>query len=124
MQDRIEEFKEAGVAITASTYDDIEQNAGFKNSEELSYALLSDQDAKTVTSLGILNEEYEEGSPRYGVSHPGVILVDDDGKVVLTRAEERFIDPESMDVLLEDVKELVAREDSEGEADKEETSKE
>ena len=121
MQERIEEFNEAGVAITASTYDDIEQNASFKSSEELTYALLSDQEAKTVKSLGILNETYEEGSSRYGVSLPGVILVDSDDKVVLTRVEEKFIDPPSMDVLLEDVKKVLAGEALEEETDAEET---
>ncbi|MYD45791.1 MAG: peroxiredoxin family protein [Gammaproteobacteria bacterium] len=122
MQDRIEELNEAGVAVTASTYDDIEQNASFKSSEELTYPLLSDQDAKTVKSLGILNEDYEEGSSRYGVAHPGVVLVDTEGKVVLKRAEERYEDSSSMDDLLEEVKELVAMEASEEETDAEDTS--
>lgn len=108
MQERLEELNEAGVAVSASTYDDVEQNASFKSSEELTYALLSDQDAKTVKSLGILNEEYEEGSSRYGVAHPGVILVDADGKVLLKRAEETFEGSPAMDDLLEEVKELVA----------------
>ena len=121
MQERLEELNEAGVAVSASTYDDVEQNASFKSSEELTYALLSDQDAKTVKSLGILNEEYEEGSSRYGVAYPGVILVDTDGKVVLKRAEETYEDRPAMDDLLEEVKELVAGVSSE-EADAEASS--
>ena len=108
MQERITEFEEAGIAVAASTYDDIEQNASFKSSEELTYPLLSDQDAKTVKNLGILDESYEEGSSFYGVSHPGVIMVDSDGKVVLKRAEETYEDSPSMDELLEEVKELIA----------------
>ena len=108
MQERIAEFKEAGVAVAASTYDAVEQNAKFKSSEELTYTLLSDQDAKTVKSLGILNRNYEESSRAYGVPHPGVILVDTDGKVVLKRAEEKYSDRPSMDDLLEDVEKYVA----------------
>lgn len=122
MQERITEFEEAGIAVAASTYDDIEQNASFKSSEELTYPLLSDQDAKTVKNLGILDESYEEGSLFYGVSHPGVIMVDSDGKVVLKRAEEKYKDPQSMDVLYEDVKELitaVAQEEADAEASSE-----
>lgn len=122
MQERLEELNEAGVAVSASTYDDVEQNASFKSSEELTYALLSDQDAKTVKSLGILNEQYEEGSSRYGVAHPGVILVDTDGKVALKRVEETYEDSPAMDDLLEEVKELVAGVASE-EADAEASSK-
>ena len=122
MQERVSEFNEAGVAVSASTYDSVEQNAEFKSSEELTYPLLSDQEAKTVKALGILNERYEEGSRAYGVPHPGVILVDTDGKVVLKRAEERYSDRPSMDDLLEDVKEFVEGEASEEEADAEETS--
>ena len=116
------EFKEAGVAVSASTYDSVEQNAKFKSSEELTYPLLSDQDAKTVKALGILNERYAEGSRPYGVPHPGVILVDTDGKVVLKRAEERYSDRPSMDELLEDVKEFVAGEGTEEETEAEESS--
>ncbi|MXW07166.1 MAG: peroxiredoxin family protein [Gammaproteobacteria bacterium] len=124
MQERVSEFNEAGVAVSASTYDSVKQNAEFKSSEELTYPLLSDQDAKTVKALGILNERYEEGSRPYGVPHPGVILVDMDGKVVLKRAEERYSDRPSMDDLLEDVKEFVAGADSKTDADAEEPSEE
>ena len=122
MQERITEFEEADIALTASTYDDVEQNASFKSSEKLTYPLLSDQDAKTVKSLGILDESYEEGSSFYGVSHPGVILVDSDDKIVLTRAEHRFEDSESMDDLFEDVKELIAVATTEEEADTDENN--
>ena len=124
MQERVSEFNDAGVAVSASTYDSVEQNSEFKTSEELTYPLLSDQDAKTVKALGILNEQYEEGSRAYGVPHPGVILVDTDGKVVLKRAEEKYSDRPSMDDLLEDVKEFVAGDDSEDDADTEEENSE
>ncbi len=124
MQERVSEFNDAGVAVSASTYDSVEQNAEFKTSEELTYPLLSDQDAKTVKALGILNERYEEGSRAYGVPHPGVILIDTDGKVVLKRAEEKYSDRPSMDDLLEDVKEFVAGDDSEDDADTEEENSE
>lgn len=122
MQERVADFNEVGVAVAASTYDAFEQNAKFKSSEELTYPLLSDQDAKTVISLGILNENYEEGHAIYGIPHPGVILVDADGKVVLKRAEEKYSDRPSMDALLEDVKEFVAGETSEEDVEAEENS--
>ena len=124
MQDRVAEFNEAGVAVAASTYDDVEQNAKFKSSEELTYTLLSDQDSKTVKSLGILNENYEEGSFAYGVPHPGVILVDADDKVVLKRAEEKYSDRPSMDALLEDVKKFIAEASTTTESAGEENSEE
>ena len=95
-----------------------------KVAKKLTYPLLSDQDAKTVKALGILNEQYEEGSGAYGVPHPGVILVDTDGKVVLKRAEEKYSDRPSMDDLLEDVKKFVAGADSKANADAEESSEE
>lgn len=122
MQARVAEFNEAGVAVVASTYDAVEQNSKFKSSEELTYTLLSDQMAQTVRSLGILNESYEEGSFAYGVPHPGVILVDSAGKVVLKRAEEKYSDRPSMDELLEDVKEFVAQASAEEEPAEEASS--
>ena len=122
MQERVAEFEEAGVVVAASTYDAVEQNAKFKSSEELAYTLLSDQEAKTVKSLGILNEDHEEGSFAYGVPHPGVILIDTEGKVVLKRAEEKYSDRPSMDDLLEDVKKFVAESSSKKDDDMEDAS--
>lgn len=124
MQDRVADFNEAGVAVAASTYDKVKLNATFKSSEELTYPLLSDQEAKTVKSLGILNDSYEEGTFAYGVPHPGVILIDADGKVVLKRAEEKYSDRPSMDDLLEDVKKFVAEAESDVDANAEEDSEE
>ena len=124
MQERIAEFEAAGVSVAATTYDSVEQNAEFKSSEELTYPLLSDQDAKTVNALGIRNEQFEEGFGAYGVPHPGVILIDADGKIVLKRAEEKYSDRPSMDDLLEAVKEFVSGEasDEEEKADTEDSS--
>ena len=45
--------------------------------------------------------------------HPGVVLVDTEGNVVLKRAEEKYSDRPSMDDLLEDVKEFVEGDSSE-----------
>ncbi len=62
--------------------------------------MLSDQNAETVNRLGIRNESHEEGTFAYGVPHPGVILVDSEGTIVLKRSEEKYSTRPDMDELL------------------------
>lgn len=111
MQERLSDFTDAGVAVVALTYDEYEQNAKFSEAEDLSYPLLSDQDVTTVKNFGILNEQHEEGSGAYGVPHPGVVLIDEDDKIVLKRAEEQYSSRPSMDELAEAIREFLDMEE-------------
>ncbi len=94
------------------TYDAVSQNREFSTDNGLFYELLSDEGGETVSRLGILNEDYEEGSFAYGVAHPGVMLVDSDGKIVLKRAEEKYSERPDFDELIEAVKEAVSGDES------------
>ncbi len=44
--------------------------------------MLSDTNALSFKTLGILNENYTPGDFQYGIPHPGIIVVDRDGRVV------------------------------------------
>jgi peroxiredoxin len=44
--------------------------------------LLSDIDAETMITLGILNEQYSPGERAYGIPHPGVFVVNADKEIV------------------------------------------
>ena len=48
----------------------------FIDAASITYPLLSDIDAETIRTLGILNEQYELGDTAYGIPHPGVFVVD------------------------------------------------
>ena len=76
LQDQVANFKEAGIGIVAITYDSPELQQVFIGAASITYPLLSDIDAATIKTLGILNEQYEPGETAYGIPHPGVFVID------------------------------------------------
>ena len=76
LQDQVANFKEAGIGIVAITYDSPELQQVFIDAASITYPLLSDIDAATIKTLGILNEQYEPGETAYGIPHPGVFVID------------------------------------------------
>ncbi|MYD44365.1 MAG: redoxin domain-containing protein [Gammaproteobacteria bacterium] len=108
LNENTEAFKDLSVNVAAMSYDSTTQNAAFSYEQALQYPLLSDQKASTVKALGILNEEYEEGHPAYGIPHPGVILVTPDGKIGLKRAVPDYKERPEFGELLNAVRDAVA----------------
>ena len=76
LQEQTADFEEAGIGIVAITYDAPELQQVFIDAASITYPLLSDIDAATIKTLGILNEQYEPGDTAYGIPHPGVFVVD------------------------------------------------
>ena len=76
LQEQVANFKEAGIGIVAITYDSPELQQVFIDAASITYPLLSDIDAATIKTLGILNEQYEPGETAYGIPHPGVFVID------------------------------------------------
>ena len=81
LQEQTADFEEAGIGIVAITYDAPELQQVFIDAASITYPLLSDIDAETILTLGILNEQYEPGDLAYGIPHPGVFVVDPDMKI-------------------------------------------
>lgn len=75
-------FDAAGIGMVAITYDTPEQLQAFSERHGITIPLLSDIDAMTFKTLGILNEQYRSGDAQYGIPHPGMIVIDPEGKVV------------------------------------------
>lgn len=76
LQENIEKFDAAGLGLVLVTYDSPAMQSAFVNKHNISYPVLSDQDASTVKALGILNEEYSPGDGPYGIPHPGMFILD------------------------------------------------
>lgn len=81
LQEQAAAFEKAGIGIVAITYDAPELQQVFIDAASITYPLLSDIDATTIKSLGILNEQYEPGDTAYGIPHPGVLVVDPEMKI-------------------------------------------
>lgn len=81
LQEQTADFEEAGIGIVAITYDSPELQQVFIDAASITYPLLSDIDATTIRTLGILNEQYEPGDIAYGIPHPGVFVIDPGMKI-------------------------------------------
>lgn len=74
-------FKAAGIGLVAISYDAPALQRAFVDRHGVSVPVLSDRDALSFRTLGILNGAYGPGDPEYGIPHPGMIVVDREGNV-------------------------------------------
>jgi peroxiredoxin len=75
-------FDEAGVGMVAISYDDPVLQQAFIEKFNITIPVVSDDNALSFKTLGILNKNYKPGDFQYGIPHPGMIVIDSQGKVV------------------------------------------
>ena len=78
----MEKFRSAGIGVVAITYDAPALQRKFIERYAITYPVLSDVDAETMSQLGILDPSYPPGDRNYGVPYTGVFVVDRTGKIV------------------------------------------
>ena len=82
LQEHSAAYEAAGIGMVAITYDDPQLQQLFIDKFSITIPVLSDINALSFKTLGILNEKYREGDPRYGIPHPGMIVINPQGVVV------------------------------------------
>lgn len=82
LQENMEGFDRAGIAVVALTYDAPELQQAFIQQNGISYPMLSDIDATSVKALDILNTKYQPGDDHYGIPYPGIFVVAPDMTIV------------------------------------------
>ena len=82
LQEHSADYETAGIEMVAITYDDPQLQQLFIDKFGITIPVLSDINALSFKTLGILNEKYREGDPRYGIPHPGMIVINPQGVVV------------------------------------------
>lgn len=82
LNEHAEQFKKLGYGLAAISYDNTDILKTFAKQKNISYPLLSDQKVQTMLAYGIVNSEYAEGSDHYGIPYPGVVVIDNKGKVM------------------------------------------
>lgn len=82
LQQRKADFDAAGIGMVAITYDDPALLRAFADRHHISIPLLSDVNALSFKTLGILNEDYRPDDSQYGIPYPGMIIVNPKGIVV------------------------------------------
>lgn len=71
-----------GYKVAAISYDPVSILKKFSDKRNIQYPLLADQNHKTMQDLNVLNDEYEPGDDHYGIPFPGVMVIDENGKLV------------------------------------------
>jgi len=79
--DQAVHLKKLGYGLAAVSYDDVQVLNDFSLQHNIIYPLLSDIDAKTMINYGILNKQYNKRSEHYGIPYPGVVVIDNQGKI-------------------------------------------
>jgi peroxiredoxin len=74
-------FDAAGIGLVGITYDPPEEQQAFIDRFGITIPVLSDREALSFKTLGILNEQYRPGDVQFGIPYPGMIVIDGDGKV-------------------------------------------
>jgi peroxiredoxin len=82
LQEHRADFEAAGIGMVAITYDAPALQQVFIDKYDITIPLLSDTDALSFKTLGILNEQYTPEDFQYGIPHPGMIVIDPKGRVV------------------------------------------
>jgi len=82
LQENLDSFEEAGIAVVAMTYDAPELQQTFIDAQGITYPFLSDIDASSVQTLDILNTKYQPGDNAYGIPYPGVFVVNANMEIV------------------------------------------
>ena len=76
------EFDAAGIGMVGITYDAPALQQVFIDKFDITIPILSDVNALSFKTLGILNEQYQPGDAQYGIPHPGMIIINSRGIVV------------------------------------------
>ncbi len=85
------------------TYDSVELLAAFHGEKNLGYPLLHDEQARHVLGFDVLNEAYAPGHRAYGIPHPGIFLIDENGVITAKFAVPGYRQRPAMREVLEAV---------------------
>lgn len=75
-------YDDAGIGMVAITYDAPQLQQAFIDKFSIGIPVLSDIDALSFKTLGILNTQYQAGDRQYGIPYPGMIVINRQGIVV------------------------------------------
>ncbi|MEO0785561.1 MAG: peroxiredoxin family protein [Pseudomonadota bacterium] len=90
-------LSEAGWALEAISYDSPEILLEFATDNDLTFTLRADEGSAVITEFGLLNTDVREGSRSYGIPHPAVVFIRDEGTVAAVLREEGYRTRPSID---------------------------
>ena len=81
MQSQLPILAANDIAPFALSYDPVATLAAFAEARDITYPLLADEGSTVIRALGILNEGITPTDAHYGIPHPGVYFIGEDGRV-------------------------------------------
>jgi len=103
LNDEADNFIKKGYGVTAISYDSPMILREFAQKKKLKFSLLSDQNVATFEALNVVNKENKPGDRHYGIPYPGVIVVDQTGKITHKFFFEGYRDRVKFEQLLKDL---------------------
>ena len=89
LSNHAEKIRKLGYGVAALSYDQPAALAHFANRRQIKYPLLSDPESKIIDAFKIRNENIKDGFAK-GVPHPGLFLLDANGKVEAKYFDEDY----------------------------------
>ncbi len=90
MNDGAADIERRGYKIVGVSYDKPSVNADFTERRKITYTLLSDPGSKTIDAWGLRDPQYPAGNLAYGVPRPIIFVIDREGRIKASLAEETF----------------------------------
>jgi peroxiredoxin len=89
--------------IVVVTHDSVEKVKRFTEQYDFPYDILSDKDSEIIKAFGLFNSVYLPGTAYYGISHPAMYIIGNDGFII-----DKYFDADFKNLLyVEDVREML-----------------
>lgn len=82
LNQQAEKFTQLGYGLAGISYDNTQILKDFSLAQKITYPLLSDQNVATMKAFKIVNQKYGPNDDNYGIPYPGVVVIDNQGKVI------------------------------------------
>jgi len=92
---------EKGWSLAALSYDRSDILTAFADKHDLGYTLLSDEDSSVISAFNLLNTDVPEGSRYWGIPHPAIVFIRNDGEVAAVLRERGYEDRPEVEIILE-----------------------
>jgi len=77
-----DKFTALGYGLAAISYDSTDILKKFAAKRKIKFPMLSDEQATTFVTYGVLNKQYKPGDMDYGIPYPGIIVINEEGKMI------------------------------------------
>jgi peroxiredoxin len=82
LQEHRADFDAVGIGMVAITHDNPDAQQVFVDEHHISIPVLSDVNALSMKTVGLLDENFRPDDSRYGSPYPGMMVIDPNGIVV------------------------------------------